>query len=189
MSGKLNLGRMLRETRDLRQFPMTPEQYRRFRKLARKQRLLFSAIRDRDGRGSFIDVILPVTELDRANQVFERMLYRGTAERYAPEREQGRERTPATDEKERQELETAERGPMRDRQARGEEAPPKKECRSERGLPGTKASSSIPRGSGSTDRTTSERPSVEDRLKAYRSRLEKRPAPAREKVKNRPKMR
>lgn len=25
--GKINLGKMLRETRDLRQFPMTPEQY------------------------------------------------------------------------------------------------------------------------------------------------------------------
>ena len=28
LSGKVNLGKMLRETRDLRQFPMTPEQYR-----------------------------------------------------------------------------------------------------------------------------------------------------------------
>lgn len=27
LSGKVNLGKMLRETRDLRQFPMTPEQY------------------------------------------------------------------------------------------------------------------------------------------------------------------
>ena len=30
ISGKVNLGRMLRETRDLRQFPMTPEQYKQF---------------------------------------------------------------------------------------------------------------------------------------------------------------
>ena len=27
LSGKVNMGRMLRETRDLRRFPMTPEQY------------------------------------------------------------------------------------------------------------------------------------------------------------------
>lgn len=27
ISGKINLGKMLRETRDLRQFPMSPEQY------------------------------------------------------------------------------------------------------------------------------------------------------------------
>ena len=32
--GKVNLGKMLRETRDLRQFPMTPEQYHQFQKLA-----------------------------------------------------------------------------------------------------------------------------------------------------------
>ena len=36
ISGKINLGKMLRETRDLRQFPMSPEQYRQFAKLDRK---------------------------------------------------------------------------------------------------------------------------------------------------------
>lgn len=41
ISGKINLGRMLRETRDLRQFPMTPEQYRQFSKLAKKQVTVF----------------------------------------------------------------------------------------------------------------------------------------------------
>lgn len=64
ISGKINLGKMLRETRDLRQFPMTPEQYRQFCKLAKKQKILFSAIRDKDDTGKLIDVILPVTELD-----------------------------------------------------------------------------------------------------------------------------
>ena len=73
--GKINLGKMLRETRDLRQFPMTPEQYRQFQKLAKRQKLLYSSIHDMDRRGRIIDVILPVTELDRANQIFERMLY------------------------------------------------------------------------------------------------------------------
>ena len=75
ISGKINLGRMLRETRDLRQFPMTPEQYRQFSKLAKKQKILFSAIRDKDDQGKLIDVILPVTELDRANMIFERIKY------------------------------------------------------------------------------------------------------------------
>lgn len=75
LSGKVNLGKMLRETRDLRQFSMTPEQYKRFARLAKKQKILFSAIRDRDDRGKLIDVILPVTELDRANMIFERLAY------------------------------------------------------------------------------------------------------------------
>ena len=59
ISGKINLGKMLRETRDLRQFPMSPEQYKEFSKLAKKQKILFSAIRDKDGTGKLIDVICP----------------------------------------------------------------------------------------------------------------------------------
>ena len=43
LSGKVNMARMLRQTRDLRLFPMTPEQYKKFRRQARKQKLLFSA--------------------------------------------------------------------------------------------------------------------------------------------------
>ncbi len=73
ISGKVNMNKMLQQTRDLRQFPMTPEQYQQFSKLAKKQKILFSAIRDKDGRGKLVDVILPVTELDRANLVFERI--------------------------------------------------------------------------------------------------------------------
>ena len=51
--------------------------------------LLYSSIRDRDGRGRLIDVILPVTELDRANQIFGRMLYQEPKRReeQAPQRE------------------------------------------------------------------------------------------------------
>ena len=75
ISGKINLGKMLRETRDLRQFPMTPEQYKEFSKLAKKQKILFSAIHDKDDKGKLIDLILPVTELDRANMIFERVGY------------------------------------------------------------------------------------------------------------------
>ena len=75
LSGKVNMGKMLKETRDLRRFPMTPQQYKQFKKLAKKHKLLFSVIRDKDDRGRLMDVILPVTELDRANAIFERILY------------------------------------------------------------------------------------------------------------------
>ena len=79
VSGKVNLGKMLKETRDLRLFPMSPEQYKEFKKHAKKQKILFSAIKDKDGKGKVIDVVMPVTELDRANLIFERILYQGTA--------------------------------------------------------------------------------------------------------------
>ena len=51
ISGKVNLVKMLKETRDVRRFTMTPEQYQQFKKRAGKQKLLFSAIRDQDRHG------------------------------------------------------------------------------------------------------------------------------------------
>ena len=51
LSGKVNMGKMLRETRDLRRFPMTPQQYKQFKKLAKKHKLLYSVIKDKDDKG------------------------------------------------------------------------------------------------------------------------------------------
>ena len=73
ISGKVNLVKMLKETRDVRRFAMSPEQYQAFKKKAGKQKILFSAIRDTDGHGKVVDVIMPVTEIDRANMIFERI--------------------------------------------------------------------------------------------------------------------
>lgn len=81
ISGKVNLVKMLKETRDVRRFTMTPEQYQQFKKRAGKQKLLFSAIRDQDRHGKVIDVILPVTEIDRANLIFERIMYHPDTEK------------------------------------------------------------------------------------------------------------
>jgi len=79
--GKVNMRKMLNETRDIRVFTMTPEQYKQFRKLAGKQKILFSAIKDSDGHG-LVDVVLPVTELERANVIFERIKYDGEPEQH-----------------------------------------------------------------------------------------------------------
>ena len=126
LSGKVNMGKMLRETRDLRRFPMTPEQYKQFKKLAKKHKLLFSVIKDKDDKGKLIDVILPVTELERANAIFERILYtlppeperkpakplqqghevfqpeRQVQERQAPEQVQVRRREPQSQDQQKQ---------------------------------------------------------------------------------------
>ena len=119
LSGKVNMGKMLRETRDIRMFPMSPEQYQAFKQRAVKQKILFSVIRDSDGRGKVVDVAMPVTELERANLIFERI-------RYLP---QDRQSTPAK-----------EQSPMRDSQIR-EERTLKKESRSEFDLAGISGSS------------------------------------------------
>ena len=227
LTGKVNMGKMLRETRDLRRFPMTPQQYKQFKKLAKKHKLLYSVICDKDDRGKLMDVILPVTELDRANAIFERILYQMPPEperKPAKELQQGREvfqPERQAPEKERQPQEKAKQAQPRERQAsrkekavsgpvRGrqgqvklqrsesqqpakqgrQEAPvgqrqedtPKKGSRSERDSPVIKISSSIHRESGAA-RETSERPSIEARLQAYRAQSRKPSAPAKVKAK------
>jgi hypothetical protein len=127
LTGKVNMGTMLRETRDLRRFPMTPQQYKQFKKLAKKHKLLYSVICGKDDRGKLMDVILPVTELDRANAIFERILYTLPPEperKPAKELQQGREvfqPERQAPEKERQPQEKAKQAQPRERQA------PKKE--------------------------------------------------------------
>ena len=227
LTGKVNMGKMLRETRDLRRFPMTPQQFKQFKKLAKKHKLLFSVIKDKDDKGKVMDVILPVTELDRANAIFERILYQMPPEperKPAKELQQGREvfqPERQAPEKERQPQEKAKQAQPRERQAsrkekavsgpvRGrqgqvklqrsesqqpakqgrQEAPvgqrqedtPKKGSRSERDSPVIKISSSIHRESGAA-RETSERPSIEARLQAYRAQSRKPSAPAKVKAK------
>jgi len=212
LSGKVNMSKMLRETRDLRQFPMTSEQYKQFAKLAKKHKILFSAIRDRDDHGKLIDVILPVTELDRANQIFERVLNQDPsrqAERQPPERERNapeREEAVPGPEMDRQEHERPRREqdqpppvqgrqdgskPQRQAQRREEVKTPKKGSRSGRGLNGTKTSSYTSRESGAVRTTHDQCPSVEQKLKVYRVQLEqrRRSVPAKAKTKARPKQR
>ena len=75
ISGKTRMEKILKDTRDIRVFPMTRAQYRTFQKKAKPLRLLYASIRDREGGGQ-IDLVLPATELDRANLVIEKMLYR-----------------------------------------------------------------------------------------------------------------
>ena len=83
--GKISLAKMLKQTRDIRVFSMTKAQYEAFKKQAKKYGILFSAIGDKDAKSKTFDLILPVTELDRANMVFERILYNPELGRESPE--------------------------------------------------------------------------------------------------------
>ena len=59
ISGKIRMGKMLQQTRDLRVFPMTQEEYRDFRHKARGPKLLYAAIqnsRDTNDLNSMVDV-------------------------------------------------------------------------------------------------------------------------------------
>ena len=168
ISGKVRMGKMLQQTRDLRVFPMTQEEYREFRHKAREPKLLYAAIqnsRDPNDPQSMVDVVMPSTEVERANLVFQKMMYQQPE---APQKEQ----------------------PERELQPEKEPGTPKKDSRSGRASRDTSTSS--PMHAGSAARTTSdERPSVEGRLQGYRAQLEeqRQRAPARQKTKTRKKSR
>lgn len=182
ISGKVNLAKMLKETRDVRRFSMSPEQYQQFRQRAGKQKILFSAIRDSDNKGKVVDVIMPVTEIDRANMIFERIRYTGQPE-------QARQDAPSKEQEARVGQEAPQREQQRPRQGetpvgKRQEVAPKKESRSGTDLPDTKGRSTSSSGRETAAGTmTSERPSVLERLKGYQAQLDTRQksAPAREK--------
>lgn len=71
---------------------MTQQQFRAFRKRAQKFKILYSAIWDKHKKDALVDLILPVTEVERANTIFEKI-------QFAPE---GQEKNaPIQDEPER----------------------------------------------------------------------------------------
>lgn len=161
ISGKVNMGKMLRETRDVRSFPMTQDEYRIFQKEARPRKLLYAAIRDSRASGaenSMVDVIMPVTEIERANMVFEKIQYKQMGSGQQQEQDAPpKEKQPET---------------------------PKKDSRSGRGSRDTSTSSRT-RAESVVRTTSDERPSIEGKLKDYRAQLDKqrRSAPTKQKAK------
>ena len=159
VSGRMRMGKMLQQTRDLRTFPMTQEEYRAFKKGAREKKLLYAAVKNTRNQNGMVDVVMPPSEVERANLVFAQMMYRQPeAERQQAQEVPAKEKQPGT---------------------------PKKDSRSGRGSRDTSISS--PTHAESAVRTTGERPSVEGRLKAYRAQLDgqRRSAPTRQKAKSR----
>lgn len=158
VSGRMRMGKMLQQTRDLRTFPMTQEEYRTFKKGAWEKKLLYAAIKNTRTPNGMVDVVMPPSEVERANLVFAQMMYR----------------QPEADRQHAQDAPSMEKQP---------EAP-KKDSRSGRGSRDISISS--PTRAESAAKMTSERPSVEGRLKAYRAQLngQRRSAPARQKTKS-----
>ena len=143
ISGKTQMKKILKDTRDIRVFPMTRAQYRAFQKKAKPFRLLYASIRDRDGGGQ-IDLVLPATELDRANLVFEKMLYR--------QEDRASSKKPAE-------------------KSRGKEEPSKNVSRWPPDLTATRADSARSEAMPQSRTMSSERESVMLRLETYRKQL------------------
>lgn len=194
ISGKVSLAKMLRETRDVRKFTMSPEQYQEFRKRAGKQKLLFSAIRDTDGHGKVVDVIMPVTEIDRANLIFGRIQYLGRPEQVQQEQQEPQREAPSKD----RETRTAQGAPQVEQDHhpqtiapvtppvdQRQEVPSKKGSRSGHDSPATAPSSTSSKGESRT--MSEERPSVLERLDRYKTQLDQQQKSAPTRTKNRQK--
>ena len=186
ISGKVNMAKMLRETRDVRRFAMSPEQYQAFKKRAGKQKILFSAIRDTDGHGKVVEVIMPVTEIDRANLIFERIQYLGQPEQaQQPPQEatpsKAREAHIEQDAQVEQDQRHQEKGRVAPPVGQRQEVEQKKGSRSGPDSPATAPSSTSSKDESRT--MSEERPSVLERLKGYKAQLDQqqKSAPARTK--------
>ena len=70
--GRTNLKTILQQTRDIRTFSLTPEQYREFSRQA-KDKVLFAGIQDKEQPDAPIDLVIPTTDLELANVIFERL--------------------------------------------------------------------------------------------------------------------
>lgn len=209
LCGKVNMSRMLRETRDLRTFPMSEEQYEQFRNLSKKHGILYSAIRNKDDPKAPVDVVIPATDVERANLVFSEMAalkqpnqsrqstgpqqINPTVEEPAPGPLNPVRESAAPTEEQVQNPVCETPGVQVTNPAQETSVPPqnpsgtrdaeqrKKGSPLPRDSPGTRSNSSIPEISGKTN----ERLSVEVRLQNFRKQIHQKKAPGRQKVKAR----
>ena len=192
ISGKVNLAKMLKETRDVRRFAMSPEQYQQFRQRAGKQKILFSAIRDSDNKGKVVDVLTPAYEVVARFQGGPNAGH--TLEFNGEKPEQARQDVPSKEQEARVGQEAPQREQQRPQQGetpvtppvgQRQEVEPKKGSRSGQDLPAT-----VPSSTSSKDgsrMTSEERPSVLERLKGYKAQLDQQQKSASARTKNRQK--
>ena len=86
--GKTSLKKILQQTRDIRTFSLTPGQYREFSRQA-KDKVLFAGIQDKEQPDAPIDLVIPTTDLELANVIFERLF--GSLEKPQEERSSKKE--------------------------------------------------------------------------------------------------
>lgn len=68
--GRKSVKKLLQNTRDLRMIPMTKEQFRQFQKLAKTLKILYAGVGDKRRKSNGVDLMLPISEIERANGIF-----------------------------------------------------------------------------------------------------------------------
>ena len=66
LSGKTNMHKMLRQTRDIQAVTMTPKEYKAFKKRSGKYKILYATVKDKKDKSKSVDVLMPLTEMSRA---------------------------------------------------------------------------------------------------------------------------
>lgn len=94
--GKTSLKKILQQTRDIRTFSLTQEQYRAFSRQA-KDKVLFAGIQGKEQLDAPIDLVIPTTDLELANVIFERLFgsLEKPQEEHLPKKESRSERCSA----------------------------------------------------------------------------------------------
>lgn len=91
LSGRARLPKLLKHTRDLQRFEMSKEQFKAFKKKTRQFKVFYTAIGDRNRKSDRVDLIMPVSEVERANIVFEKIGFFPN-EKDAPQKEQSQDK-------------------------------------------------------------------------------------------------
>ena len=73
--GRTSMVRLLKSGQELQVFRMKPEEYTAFKPQAKQYRLLYSALRNKQGKDGLIDLVVRADEIPRVNHIFERIGY------------------------------------------------------------------------------------------------------------------
>ncbi|MGI6175189.1 MAG: DUF3801 domain-containing protein [Christensenellales bacterium] len=68
--GRKSVKKLLQNTRDLRTIPMPKEQFKQFAKLAKPRKILYAGVGNKQHQSNVVDLILPISEIERTNGIF-----------------------------------------------------------------------------------------------------------------------
>ena len=75
LRGKTNLARLLKDGKELQVFPLKMSDLKEFNQQAKQYGILFTAIKEKNGEGELVDILVRSEDVSKLNRVFERMGY------------------------------------------------------------------------------------------------------------------
>lgn len=75
LRGKTNLDRLLKDGKELQVFPLKISDLKEFNQQAKQYGILFCAVKEKQGEGELVDILVRAEDVSKLNRVFERMGY------------------------------------------------------------------------------------------------------------------